>query len=435
MKEPTSGSTTNLPSLIGRLRWHGEDPVDPQSVNPVVMARAFAYLYGAGATLVLLTLALPASDRFIPGLVAPPIIAYGVVLLMLIGFDRLPLWLFRLLPGFGSVLISVIAYSGGPDTIVAYAMLYFWVVLSAFYFFDGREAAPTLVLVAVSYATVMLIRGDVSTPVLKWLMVVTTLGVAALLLSLLRGRIELLFSELRDSDLLKTTLLRSVSHDLRSPLTAIAAAGESIASPTLDEEGRRELSSVIVSEASRLSDMIDKLLDLSRLQAGLTKPRRTWCSLEEVVEAALDHLTHGQDGFELELDPDVPNVWADAAQLERAFVNLLENSSRYAGEAPVLVSVNAAPESVVLRVADRGPGIDAALRARIFEPFYRGDGKTSQHRGSGLGLAIVKGFIEANGGRVSVESRLGQGTTFVVELPLADAGPRGLGYFGTAPLG
>ena len=363
------------------------------------------------------------------GLIAPPVAAYCVVAMLLIWFDRLPLWLFRLLPAFGALNIAFVAYSGGPGAIDAYATLYFWVILSAFYFFTGREAAPTLLFIAVSFGVVLAFSDDAPNPVLSWLTVVGSLSVAGLFLALLKDRIQALLHALHESDVLKTTLLRSVSHDLRSPLTAIAAAGESSASPTLDLEARREIASVIVSEASRLSDMVDKLLDLSRLQAGSAKPRRIWCSVEEVVDAALEHLPEKNGDFEVTTQPDLPNVWADAAQLERAFVNLFENSRRYAGEDPVRVSLREEGEALLVRVTDSGPGITAQDRDRIFEPFYRADGGNDHHRGSGLGLAIVKGFVEANGGRISVESHPGEGATFLVELPLALAGPRGEGFF------
>jgi two-component system sensor histidine kinase KdpD len=124
----------------------------------------------------------------------------------------------------------------------------------------------------------------------------------------------------------------------------------------------------------------------------------------------------------LTVDPDLPAVHADAAQLERAFANLLENARRYSGEEPVSVVARASGSQVVVRVADRGPGIPAAEQARIFEPFYRGSGNGQRPwTGSGLGLAIAKGFVEANGGRIAVESLPGQGTNFVVAFPTADA--------------
>jgi PAS domain S-box-containing protein len=221
---------------------------------------------------------------------------------------------------------------------------------------------------------------------------------------------------MRQSDSLKTALLRTVSHDLRSPLTAIIAAGESSGSPSLDIEGRHELASVIVSEASRLSRLVDKLLDLSRLQGGAASPRRVQCSIEEIIDTALEQLPSADDRFELEIDSELPSVLVDATQLERALVNLFENASRFSGEGPVEVSAAASGDDVILRISDCGPGIPEEDRERVFEPFYRGAEGHASHPGSGLGLAIVRGFIEANGGRVWAECP-GEGTIFVVRLP------------------
>jgi two-component system sensor histidine kinase KdpD len=221
---------------------------------------------------------------------------------------------------------------------------------------------------------------------------------------------------MKQSDSLKTALLRSVSHDLRSPLTAIVAAGESSGSPSLGIEGRRELASVIVSEASRLSKLVDKLLDLSRLQGGAASPRRVQCSIEEIIDTALEQLPSADDQFEVAIGSELPCVLADATQLERALVNLFENASRFSGEQSVEVSATTFDGDVMVRVSDRGPGIPEEERERVFEPFFRGSEGHASHAGSGLGLAIVKGFIEANGGRVWAECP-GEGATFVVRLP------------------
>jgi len=226
---------------------------------------------------------------------------------------------------------------------------------------------------------------------------------------------------LRRSDVIKTALLRAVSHDLRTPLTAIIAAGDAVRSPTMEAGERDELGSLIVDEAGRLSRLVEQLLDLSRLQAGAAEPRRDWCSIEEVVRAAADHLDAREPGVpvEIRVDRDLPFVQADAAQLERVFVNLLENARRYSGAHPVKVRARVVSGRVSIRVVDRGPGIAAADLPHIFEPF-RQAGNGRAHTGSGLGLAIVRGFVEANAGRVWAESLPGQGTVFGIELPLAE---------------
>ena len=223
---------------------------------------------------------------------------------------------------------------------------------------------------------------------------------------------------LRRSDVIKTALLRAVSHDLRTPLTAILAAGDAVRSPAIEPAEREELGAVVVEEAERLSRLIDKLLDLSRLQAGEAEARRDWCSIEEVVEGALGHVDPSVP-VEASLDRDLPLVRADPVQLERVFANLIENAQRFSGGHPVKLRARVTGGRLMIRVIDRGPGIPADLLPHVFEPFRRGDGEAA-HRGSGLGLAIVKGFVEANDGRVWAESLPGQGTVFVVELPLAD---------------
>ena len=231
---------------------------------------------------------------------------------------------------------------------------------------------------------------------------------------------------LRRSDVIKTALLRAVSHDLRTPLTAIITAGHAVRSPVLEDGERDELGLVVVEEAQRLSALVDKLLDLSRLQAGAAEPRRDWCSLEEVVRTAAGEVgeggevgAEGETSFALSFDQDLPLVQADAAQLERVFVNLLENARRYSGGHPVKVRARVVGGKMSIRVIDRGPGMSTTQLARAFEPFYRDDTKDG-HPGSGLGLAIVRGFVEANGGRVRAESLPGHGTVFAIELPLAE---------------
>jgi two-component system, OmpR family, sensor histidine kinase KdpD len=227
---------------------------------------------------------------------------------------------------------------------------------------------------------------------------------------------------LRRSDDVKTAVLRAVSHDLRTPLTAIVAAGHALGTDSLTSGERTELSAAVVQEGEQLAALVDKLLDLSRLQAGRAEPRRDWVSLEDVVLAARDGLPEAAGEVRIMIDPDVPPVRADAAHLERAFANLLENALRYSGGLPVSVHIRRSGSQAVVRVVDQGPGISAAERARIFEPFYRIPTHPASARepwsGSGLGLAIAKGFVEANGGTISVDSLPGQGSSFVVSLPL-----------------
>jgi two-component system sensor histidine kinase KdpD len=256
---------------------------------------------------------------------------------------------------------------------------------------------------------------------------------------LLGGVVET--AALRRADTIKTALLRAVSHDLRSPLTAIFTAGEAVGSPSLSPREREEMASVIQEEARRLSRLVDNLLDLSRLEAGAAEPRRSWSSIDELIRAALSELAPAPDEFSLSLDRDLPLLSVDPVQMERALVNVLENARRHRAGHPVSVRARAvrslggarrsspeqqpsagapavAGDRVIVRVVDRGPGIPPAQLERVFEPFYRAGMPGGEHRGSGLGLAIARGFAEANDGTLHVESLPGQGATFVFEFPL-----------------
>jgi two-component system, OmpR family, sensor histidine kinase KdpD len=265
---------------------------------------------------------------------------------------------------------------------------------------------------------------------------------------------------LRRADVIKTALLRAVSHDLRSPLTAISAAADAVGSTSLSEQERHEMAAIIQQETQRLSRLVDNLLDLSRLEAGAAEPHLVWSSVEEVIRAALAELTPDEHDFSLSIDRDLPLVSVDPVQMERAFVNVLENARRHSGGHPVSVRARAvrslagaryasessgavtdsgstavqspaslpahdgpAGDRLVVRIVDRGPGIPPAQLERVFEPFYRAGTAQGGHRGSGLGLAIARGFTESNGGRLHVESLPGQGATFVFELPLASQQP------------
>jgi two-component system, OmpR family, sensor histidine kinase KdpD len=271
---------------------------------------------------------------------------------------------------------------------------------------------------------------------------------------LLGGVVET--ASLRRADTVKTALLRAVSHDLRSPLTAISAAGDALGSAGLSDAERVEMAAVIQEETQRLSRLVDNLLDLSRLEAGAAEPRLEWVSIEELLRTSVAELGEGAQGFSLTIDPELPLMRLDAVQMERAFVNVMENARRHSGGHPVSVRARAVrslgstrvPEQahglesgdggpavpgrgrgdrVIVRIVDRGPGIPPAQLERVFEPFYRAGTPGGEHRGSGLGLAIARGFTESNGGALHVESLPGQGATFVFELPINDEAMPGSG--------
>ena len=158
-----------------------------------------------------------------------------------------------------------------------------------------------------------------------------------------------------------------------------------------------------------------RMLDLSRLQSGQLEPRTDWCSVSDLLEAALASVGAPAGGFEVSIDHDLPLIEADAGQLERALANVLENAIRYAGDEPVAVRATRTGKQLVIRVSDRGPGIPREEVELIFEPFR---GVPDRESGSGLGLAIARGFVEANGGTLRASSLPGQGATFILQMPL-----------------
>jgi two-component system sensor histidine kinase KdpD len=230
---------------------------------------------------------------------------------------------------------------------------------------------------------------------------------------------------LRRSDAVKTAVLRTVSHDLRTPLTAIRVAAEGLASPTLDlsVDDRASLLETIRSEATRLQRVVADLLDLSRLQAHAIRPYPDIWTLDELLAQALDELGDDRDRVSMALPEETPPVRVDDVQIERVLVNLLHNALKFSPHGTsVRIDVTQSGGEVIVRVADEGPGLAEQELERIFEPFHTsGDG---ERRGTGLGLAIARGLAEANGGRVWAE-RPERGARFALALPAVHA-PVGL---------
>ncbi len=216
-------------------------------------------------------------------------------------------------------------------------------------------------------------------------------------------------------DAAKTAVLRSVSHDLRSPITAILTASE-VARGDVSAAERDELLDSIRLQAHRLDRLVANLLDLSRLEAGAATPDLEVWPVDGLVARALDAIGSKGDAIDVVLPAEPPTVEVDATQMERVLVNLFENALRFSTS--VAVSVAEANGEVVVRVVDDGPGVVPAEQQSIFEPFARGS-NVNGSRGSGLGLAIARGFLEVNGGRLWVESVPGHGSTFAFALPAA----------------
>jgi two-component system, OmpR family, sensor histidine kinase KdpD len=218
------------------------------------------------------------------------------------------------------------------------------------------------------------------------------------------------------AEVAKTAILHAISHDLRSPITAISTAISALRTAGVTADERLELIASIDAESNRLAKLVDDLLDLSRIEAGAVKPQEDWCDLHDVAISAARRFD-GRHPIEIDLPSDLPLVRADAAHLERVFSNLIENAIKFSPpDIPVQISGGAGPAWVTVRVIDYGRGIPREHRRRIFEPFFRARGSTPG--GSGLGLAICRGFVEANGGRIILQSDIEHGTSFAVSFPV-----------------
>lgn len=225
------------------------------------------------------------------------------------------------------------------------------------------------------------------------------------------------------SEELRSALLSSVSHDIRTPLAVIAGASSSLAEENgrpLDQETRRELLRTIQEEADALTRLVENLLRLTQLQAGRFQLAQEWHPVEDVIGSALHRARRALGDRHVNVELPTELLWGhfDAVLIEQALVNLLENAARYTPtHTPVTISGQAARRGIVLEVADRGPGIEPGDVAELFVAFHRGRRAPADSRGVGLGLAICKAIMEAHGGAISVRARPGGGAVFRCELP------------------
>ena len=222
-----------------------------------------------------------------------------------------------------------------------------------------------------------------------------------------------------ETEQMRSSLLSSVSHDLRTPLAVMTGAASTLLEDAIDAPTRRELTESILQEALRLNRLVRNLLDMTRLEAGAVRVNKEWQPLEEVVGSALNRMEDALAGRNVltELARDLPLVPLDAVLIEQVLVNLLENAIKYTPPgSPLEIRASQRPGGVEIAVADRGPGIPAGEERRIFDKFYRVS--SGQGGGVGLGLAICRAIVMAHGGRLLVENRVGGGAEFRFQLPV-----------------
>lgn len=231
---------------------------------------------------------------------------------------------------------------------------------------------------------------------------------------------------LRRTDALRSALLSSVSHDLRTPLSSIKAAASSLLQEDVewDEETKKSFAQTIEKETDRLNRLVGNILDMSRIEGGALKAEKEWYPIGELIHDVSGHMQGVlQDrNVIIHIPDDLPPVQLDYLQIDQVITNLLENAVRYTPpDSPLEITVESNDKEIMVSIADRGPGIPQSDLERIFDKFYRVSGarrRSTSIMGTGLGLAVCRGLIEAHGGRIWAENRPGGGAIFRFTLPL-----------------
>jgi two-component system sensor histidine kinase KdpD len=229
----------------------------------------------------------------------------------------------------------------------------------------------------------------------------------------------------RQSEELKTALLASLSHDLRTPLTAIRIAASNIKATALQDEERLEQSELILAEVERLTRLFQNVLEMARLDAGGVTTEQRWTHPSEIIAASRNQIEEVLQHHRLAvaIERDVP-VLLDPRLTATALAYLLENAAQYSPpESTVDVTASVGPDGLVIRVRDRGPGIAPADLPHLFERFYRGAAAKSRTSGTGMGLWISRGLLAVAGGRVWAENCLDGGAQFTMLVPAAVQDP------------
>jgi two-component system sensor histidine kinase KdpD len=227
---------------------------------------------------------------------------------------------------------------------------------------------------------------------------------------------------LQETDRLRTALLNSVSHDLRTPLASIKASASSLLDREVcwDDAERDDFLATINTEADRLTRLVHNLLDMSRIEAGALDPRLIESSVAEVAGPVVRRARAASGQLVVvDVPEELPPVLADPVRLDQVLTNLLDNARSYAADSPVEVVARQAGDTVELRVVDHGPGVPASERERVFDQFYRVE-SGRRPEGTGMGLAICRGIMLAHGGTLRVETTPGGGASFVLTLPALD---------------
>lgn len=415
--------------LGSRRRGSGQPP------STAAAARIAFYLLSLGATATLASLAFGVRDEV--GVAACAVAAYGLALVCLAGYDRLPERGFQAVSLAASVIVTLGLFFGGPDS-TYYQQFYVWIVLYAAYHFPPLAAAFQAVVIGVAYGIVLGFTDVAASAPVAWFLTMATLLVAGVITIVLHSRVEARLGDLRaqnerlrEADELKDEFLATVSHELRTPLTAIRGYLELALEDDeqrLSDEQRRFLQ-VIDRNSLRLERQVNDLLIVTQIEARTLAVAHRPVDVARVVADALGR--HRDDAAErgltlsAELQPVAGTVSGDAGRLGELLDALLDNALKFTpAGGSVVVRLQPLRGGVALEVADDGPGIPADAQPRLFERFYRARGVTAAAvPGTGIGLTIALGIAEGHDGTIECTSTEGAGSTFRVVLPTTDEAP------------
>lgn len=230
---------------------------------------------------------------------------------------------------------------------------------------------------------------------------------------------------LTETEQLRSALLSSVSHDLRTPLVSILGSATTLAKDNLNDANRKELVQTILDESERLNRFVQNLLDMTRLGYGALQPKREWSELREMAGRAVKQFAKPLERrrVEFEIPANFPLLNVDPVLMEQVLANVVDNAIKYTGDGGrISLKVSKRNGEAVIRISDDGVGIPPEARNAVFDIFYRVRAKDAQIAGTGLGLSICRGIIEAHGGRiVAKDGARNKGTTIEISLPLSEA--------------
>ncbi|MDX6653259.1 MAG: hypothetical protein QOJ38_2040 [Solirubrobacterales bacterium] len=387
------------------------------------MGRTFIYLFGVGGLLLLLTLPFDHGlDHRAWPFLGVALVAFAAATVFLIGFDRLPMWVYQSVPFIGSTLAAAVVYFAGTTEIGAYAMYFFWVALAGAYFFSFGLMVASLCWATALYAAVLAVRPGPALATLQWVMAVGALFVVGFLIGRLREHSQKVEQR---SDRLRSGFLSAVSHELRTPLTAISGYLTILLEeqPERLSEQQRRFLQVVDRNSRRLMRLVGDILFVAQLDAGNLSLEETDFDLAAVVGESAETYRSRAEGVGIEFQVEISHVGpfrGDPGRIGQALDSLISNAIKFTPEGgTILVRIQRGRiGKAIIEVIDSGPGIDPSEQDSVFKRFYRSrDAQAAQIEGSGLGLFIARTIIVGHRGQLSLESSPGEGSTFKIILP------------------